>query len=140
MPRPFCGVKAAADAMLTMFPPMPPVSQVPAVAAAEALAVDAAARFAPRQDAAPAGDVAASFVLATDDLSRLAASAGLEWVHSDADKIRAVQLVMANEPQPIHVAREPKPVPVVDEGPLVLVETRKDLSQIRLPFDSTPLH
>jgi len=24
---------------------------------------------------------------------------------------------------------------VVDEGPLVLVETRKDLSQVRMPFD-----
>jgi ribonuclease E len=27
---------------------------------------------------------------------------------------------------------------VVDEGPLVLVETRKDLSQLKLPFDQTP--
>jgi len=26
---------------------------------------------------------------------------------------------------------------VVDEGPLVLVETRKDLSQVRLPFETT---
>jgi ribonuclease E len=42
---------------------------------------------------------------------------------------------MANEPEPIHVPRERKPVELVDEGPLVLVETRKDLSQITLPFD-----
>jgi ribonuclease E len=27
---------------------------------------------------------------------------------------------------------------VIDEGPLVLVETRKDLSQIKLPFDTPP--
>ena len=27
------------------------------------------------------------------------------------------------------------PVVVIDEGPLVLVETRKDLSQVRMPFD-----
>jgi hypothetical protein len=27
---------------------------------------------------------------------------------------------------------------VLDDGPLVLVETKKDLSQIRLPFDNTP--
>ena len=27
---------------------------------------------------------------------------------------------------------------IVDEGPLVLVETRKDLSQLKLPFDQTP--
>jgi ribonuclease E len=27
-------------------------------------------------------------------------------------------------------------VTVVDEGPLVLVETRKDLSQMKLPFEA----
>jgi ribonuclease E len=36
------------------------------------------------------------------------------------------------------VPRPPKPRAVVDDGPLVLVETKKDLSQIRLPFDSAP--
>ena len=78
----------------------------------------------------------APFVLPADDLSALAEAAGLQWVNSDADKIRAVQEAMANEPKPIHVPRERKPVVVVDEGPLVLVETRKDLSQITLPFDN----
>jgi ribonuclease E len=34
------------------------------------------------------------------------------------------------------VPRERKPVPSADEGPLVLVETRKDLSQFKLPFDT----
>jgi len=43
---------------------------------------------------------------------------------------------MAREPKPVHVPREPKPVAAIDEGPLVLVETRKDLSQIKLPFES----
>jgi ribonuclease E len=33
------------------------------------------------------------------------------------------------------VPRERPPLVVVDEGPLVLVETRKDLSQLDLPFD-----
>jgi ribonuclease E len=35
----------------------------------------------------------------------------------------------------VHVPRLPKPRVVLDEGPLVLVETRKDLSQVRMPFD-----
>ena len=78
----------------------------------------------------------ASFVLPMDDLASLAQSAGLQWVNSDADKIRAVQEAMANEPRPIHVPREPKPPVQIDEGPLVLVETRKDLSQIKLPFEA----
>ena len=68
-------------------------------------------------------------------LQGLAEAAGLQWVNSDADKIRAVQQAMANEPQAIHVPRERKPVALVDEGPLVLVETRKDLSQLKLPFE-----
>jgi ribonuclease E len=87
---------------------------------------------------APSPAVAAvePFVLPSDDLAALAESAGLQWVHSDADKIRAVQEAMASEPKPVHVPRERKPVVVVDEGPLVLVETRKDLSQIKLPFDA----
>ncbi|HNJ83741.1 MAG TPA: hypothetical protein PKZ28_08920 [Piscinibacter sp.] len=75
-------------------------------------------------------------MLPSDQLIAVAESAGLQWVNSDAEKIRAVQEAMAREPKPVHVPRERKPMVVVDEGPLVLVETRKDLSQITLPFDS----
>lgn len=78
------------------------------------------------------------FVLPTDQLEAVAQSAGLQWVNSDADKIRAVQEAMANEPKPVHVPREPKPVVAIDEGPLVLVETRKDLNQFKLPFENQP--
>jgi ribonuclease E len=79
--------------------------------------------------------IAAHYVLATDALQSLAQTVGLEWVNSDADKIRAVQAAMAAEPRPIHVPREPKRAVLADEGPLVLVETRRDLSQIKLPFE-----
>ena len=81
------------------------------------------------------GAAAAPFVLPMDSLQAVAEAAGLQWVSSDADKIRAVQADMAREPKPAHVPRERKPVQNVDEGPLVLVETRKDLSQFKLPFD-----
>ena len=77
----------------------------------------------------------APFVLPLGDLQALAAQAGLEWVGSDADKVTAAHTAMAAEPKPIRVPREPKLPVVVDEGPLVLVETRKDLSQMKLPFD-----
>jgi ribonuclease E len=106
----------------------PPVqAPAPAPVAAPAPVVAAAA-------AAPAAVEA--FVLPTAQLISVAESAGLQWVNSDADKIRAVQEAMAREPKPVHVPREPKPVVAIDEGPLVLVETRKDLSQIKLPFES----
>jgi len=57
----------------------------------------------------------------------MAQSSGLEWVNSNAERVAAVQAAIAAEPKPVHVPRE-RPAPVViDEGPLVLVETRKDL-------------
>ena len=56
-------------------------------------------------------------------------------VNSDAEKIRQAQEAIAAEPKPVHVPRERPPLVTLDEGPLVLVETRKDLSQIKLPFE-----
>ena len=78
----------------------------------------------------------APFVLETTALAAVAESAGLQWVNSDADKMRSAQEAMANEPKPVHVPRAIKPAAVIDEGPLMLVETRKDLSQVTLPFES----
>jgi ribonuclease E len=78
---------------------------------------------------------AAPYSLPTEALQSLASAVGLEWVSSDAEKIRVVQEAMAREPKPIHVPREPKPALRIDDGPLVLVETRKDLSQMKLPFE-----
>jgi ribonuclease E len=76
-----------------------------------------------------------AYTLPTDALQSLAHQAGLEWVNSDAEKIRTVQAAMAAEPVPIRVPREPRRHVLADDGPLVLVETRKDLSQLKLPFD-----
>jgi ribonuclease E len=68
-------------------------------------------------------------------MHQVAQASGLEWVNSDADKVAQAQAAIAAEPRPIHVPRKPNPVVVVDEGPLVLVETRKDLRNTRLPFE-----
>lgn len=77
-----------------------------------------------------------SFTLPVEDMLAVASTAGLEWVNSDADKVAAVRAAIAAEPKPVHVPRERPPAVVVDEGPLVLVETRKDLSNMGLPFQS----
>jgi len=77
------------------------------------------------------------YTLPMDALQSLATQAGLEWVNSDAEKIRVVQAAMAAEPKAMHVPREPKRHVLADEGPLVLVETRKDLSQLKLPFEQS---
>ncbi len=104
---------------------------VPTVAAPVAVAKSEA-------PAAPAQPVVSAepFVLAMTELQAVAQQAGLEWVNSDAAKVQAIRDAIANEPKPAHVPRERKPTVLSDEGPLVLVETRKDLSQVKLPFET----
>ena len=55
-------------------------------------------------------------------------------MNSDADKVAAVQAAIAAEPLPVRIPRERPPAVVMNEGPLVLVETRKDLKDMNLPF------
>jgi ribonuclease E len=92
---------------------------------------------------APAASVAASpaampaaapYILQIDQLQQVAQGSGLVWVNSDAAKVAAVQAAIAAEPKPVRVPRERPPAVVVNEGPLVLVETRKDLKDMNLPF------
>ena len=127
-------------AVHTAAPTSAPVSAAaPAPAPALALApAPAPAHLAPVV-AAPAPAVAPirieRYDLPTVDLGAMAASAGLEWVQSDADKIAAVHAAMAAEPAAIRLPREPRRPVLSDDGPLVLVETKKDLSQLKLPFE-----
>lgn len=114
----------------------------PAAALEEAPPMAAPSRPAPpvavSAPAAAPAPAPAPYRLPTDSLAAIASGAGMEWVNSDSAKIRAVQDAMANEPKPIQVARQPKPRVAIDDGPLMLVETRKDLSQVKLPFDTPP--
>ena len=75
------------------------------------------------------------YALPLETLQQIAATSGLQWVNSDAAKVAAVQAAIAAEPKPVHVPRERPPVVVHDEGPLILVETRKDLAAMTLPFE-----
>ncbi len=92
---------------------------------------------------APQAPVAASmpkiaaFDLPLAQLQQVAQSSGLEWVNSNPERIAQIQAAIAAEPRPVHVPRE-RPAPVVlDEGPLILVETKKDLSQMAMPFENS---
>jgi len=77
------------------------------------------------------------FELPLDQLAQVAELSGLNWVNSNAEKIAQVQAAIAAEPKPVHVPRE-RPAPVqLDDGPLVLVETRRDLRDLVLPFEET---
>ena len=75
------------------------------------------------------------FELPISELAQVAQGSGLQWVNSDTAKIAAVQAAIAAEPKPIHVPRERPPAVVVQEAPLVLVETKRDLRETKLPFE-----
>ena len=116
--------------------------------AAELAAVNrqtAAPIAAPVAQAAPAPAPASatlpkvqSYDLPMQDLSQVAQSSGLQWVNSDANKIAEVQAAIAAEARPIHVPRERQAVVASTEGPLVLVETKRDLASMPLPFEKPP--
>jgi len=132
----------AADAAPSVAPaPAPaPVQQEP-----RPQAVAPAARPAPTAPAvsaapaaAPAGlPKVASFELPVNDLAQVAEGSGLQWVGSNPEKIAAVQAAIAAEPKPVRVPRERPPVVVIADEPLVLVETKRDLSQLKLPIDAS---
>jgi ribonuclease E len=121
--------------------PAAPVADAPAtdaipVATTAVAPVAAPAEASPAQSPSlPAPVAAPTYALPVESLQSLAQAAGLEWVGSDPEKVAQAQAAMAAEPAPVRVPRTPRTVVQVDEGPLVLVETRQDLTQLTLPFD-----
>ena len=77
-----------------------------------------------------------AFALPLSELAEVAQQSGLNWVNSDTAKVAAVQAAIAAEPQPVHTARERPPVVQLEDRPLVLVETRRDLRNVTLPFEN----
>jgi len=114
-----------------------PAPAAPAASAASAAAEPAAAKAAEATAERGLPKVQA-YQLPVSELQALAAASGLQWVGSDADKVAAAQAAIAAEPQPERVVRERPPMVVLDDGPLILVETRKDLSDLQLPFEQQP--
>ena len=87
--------------------------------------------------AAAAMPVVGSYTLPTADLAVVASGSGLQWVGTDASKVAAAQAAIAAE-MATAPARTPRarPAPVVVEAtPLVMVETKRDLRNMELPFE-----
>jgi ribonuclease E len=78
-----------------------------------------------------------SFALPVGDMQTVASTAGLEWINSNPERIAAVKAQIAAEPKPVHVPRERPPAVVLDDGPLILVETKRDLRNMTLPFEQS---
>ena len=117
------------------FAPPAPEQQV---ATAELAAVSPAVAVAVATVAGPAPTglpKVQAYALPLHDLAQMAQGCGLEWINSDAEKIRIAQEAIAAQPSMSHVPRERPAAVLVDEGPLVLVETRRDLRAMTLPFE-----
>ncbi|WP_432730377.1 Rne/Rng family ribonuclease [Variovorax sp. W6] len=110
---------------------------VVAAAAAEQIVIESATAQAPAAAAANGRALpkVQPFELPLAELAQIAESSGLQWVNSDAERIAQARAAIEAEPKPVHVPRERPPVVVLDEGPLVLVETRRDLGSMALPFE-----
>jgi len=117
-----------------------PVAVAP-VAAAPEVAVAATPMTAPKAMPAPPAVAASSmpkvgsYALPQDDLVQVAQGSGLQWVNTNADSVAKVQAAIAAEALTVHVPRERPAAVSVDAGPLVLVETKRDLRNMTLPFE-----
>ncbi|WP_013123932.1 Rne/Rng family ribonuclease [Thiomonas sp.] len=112
----------------------------PAAAESSSLIVKAVENTTAATASAAEPAAAVAYVLPVDALQATAQAAGLQWVQSNADAIRRVQEELAAQPAPIHVPRERKPAPKLDDGPLILVETARPLPTLQLPENNPPAH
>jgi ribonuclease E len=82
--------------------------------------------------------VVTSYALPVADLAQVATTSGLQWVGSNTAKIAAAQASIAAElaNAPVHVPRECPPAVAVETADLVLVETKRDLRNMQLPFEA----
>ncbi|MDP2257085.1 MAG: Rne/Rng family ribonuclease [Polaromonas sp.] len=123
-------------AAVTVPPAAAYVAPVPAAAPApvQAAPAPAAVQAAPASSALPKVQ---SYDLPLQDLAQVAQGSGLQWINSDAAKIAEAKAAMAAEVQPVKVQRERPALVVSEEAPLVLVETKRDLGTMPLPFEKS---
>ena len=76
-----------------------------------------------------------SYDLPLHDLVQVAEASGLQWVNSDAARIADAKAAIAAEIKPVQVLRERPVLVMSNEAPLVLVETKRDLRSMPMPFE-----
>ncbi len=82
---------------------------------------------------------AVSASLPVEDLQSVVQAAGLQWVQSDPVRVEQAQRAMRKIPAPVRTPRLRKPKAMQDEGPLLLVETRRQLPSLQIP-ENNPGH
>ncbi|SOE58242.1 RNAse E [Burkholderia sp. OK233] len=126
-------VETVAPAVVVEAPAAQPARQAdifeaqPVVAAVapavEAVVESAAVEPAPVAVAAPQAPRNAG--VSAEALKPVLEQAGLVWVNTDADKLRAAQEASAQAAKPVRVGRERKALPPVESAPMEMVETGK---------------
>ncbi|CDY73752.1 Ribonuclease E [Caballeronia glathei] len=111
--------QAVAAVVETVAAPEPVVTQTAAAAEPEPVKT-----FETVATAAPAP--VQSTVLKEEALKPMLETAGLVWVNTDADKLRAASTAAAQAETPKRVPRERKPLPPLDSAPMQQVETGKN--------------
>lgn len=74
---------------------------------------------------APVSTIAKASPLPIETLQSVLDNAGMTWVHTDSQKLRASQEEAARTVAAPRVPRERKPLPPIQHGPMILVETNR---------------
>ncbi|CAJ0801085.1 Ribonuclease E [Ralstonia condita] len=109
---------APVSAMPTVQQTEPALATAPAEEVAQEAVVTALAEV-----PAPVSAVAKASPLPMETLQGVLNEAGMTWVHTDAQKLQAAQEEAARTITPQRVPRERKPLPPIQQGPMILVET-----------------
>jgi len=120
--------EAVAPVIAQPVEPVQPVQTAEPVVTAAAAVVEAApqaiaAAMAEVPAPAPVSAVAKAAPLPIETLQHVVTDVGMTWVHTDAQKLQASQEEAARAVTPPRVPRERKPLPPIQQGPMILVET-----------------
>jgi ribonuclease E len=116
---------APVSALPQVQPTEPALATAAAAPAAEAQAPQEAIVTAFAEVPAPVSTIAKASPLPIETLQSVLDNAGMTWVHTDGQKLRASQEEAARTVTAPRAPRERKPLPPVQHGPMVLVETNR---------------
>ena len=116
---------AEAVAPVSALPPVQPTEPAVVAAAPAEEVADEAIVTAFAEVPAPVSTVAKASPLPIETLQSVLTNAGMTWVHTDAQKLQTAQEEAARAVTPPRVPRERKPLPPVQQGPMVLIETNR---------------
>ncbi|MGD7295655.1 Rne/Rng family ribonuclease [Ralstonia pseudosolanacearum] len=105
--------------------PAEPVAAVVAATPPAETAADTIVTALAEVPAPVASTVAKAPALPIGTLQAVVADAGMTWVHTDEQKLQAAKEDAARTVTPPRVPRERKPLPPIQQGPMVLVETSR---------------